>query len=64
MFTSTPGRYVLLVNRIGSTLNSTTQPCASNATIGNDSNTAQMNAKFDQDFPRARVQKLGYCTPP
>jgi hypothetical protein len=45
-FTSMPGRYALLANRIGGTLTSTTSPVPVTLSIGNDSGTAQMNAKF------------------
>jgi hypothetical protein len=46
-FTSTPGSYALLANRIGGTLTSTTSPVPVALAIGNDSGTAQMKAKFD-----------------
>ncbi len=46
-FTSTPGSYALLANRMGGTLSSTTSPVPVTLAIGNDSGTAQMKAKFD-----------------
>jgi hypothetical protein len=46
-FTTTPGSYVLLANRIGGTQTSTTSPVPVTLAIGNDSGTAQMNARFD-----------------
>jgi hypothetical protein len=46
-FTSTPGQYQLLANRIGGTLTSTTSPVPVTLAIGNDSGTARMNAKLD-----------------
>jgi hypothetical protein len=46
-FTSTPGRYVLLANRIGGTLTDTISPVPVTLTIGDNSGTTQMNAKFD-----------------
>jgi hypothetical protein len=46
-FTSTPGSYALLANRKGGTLSTTTSPVPVTLAIGNDSGTAQMNAKFD-----------------
>jgi hypothetical protein len=46
-FTSTPGSYALLANRIGGTLTSTTSPVPVTLAIGDDSGTAQMKAKFD-----------------
>ena len=49
-FTSTPGQYQLLANRKGGTLSSTTSPAPVTLSIGNDSGTAQMKAKFDYGF--------------
>ena len=46
-FTSTPGSYVLLANRIGGTLSTTISPVPVTLTIGHDSGTAQMNARFN-----------------
>jgi hypothetical protein len=46
-FTSTPGAYQLLANRKGGTLTNSTSPMPVILAIGNDSGTAQMNAKFD-----------------
>jgi hypothetical protein len=46
-FTSTPGSYVLLANRIGGTLTSTTSPVPVTLTIGANRGSTQMNAKFD-----------------
>ena len=46
-FTSTPGSYILLANRIGGTLSTTTSPVPVSLAIGDDSGTAQMKAKFD-----------------
>jgi hypothetical protein len=46
-FTSTPGSYALLANRIGGTLTSTTSLVPVTLAIGNDSGTAQMNARFN-----------------
>jgi hypothetical protein len=46
-FTSTSGTYQLLANRIGGTLNSTGSPVPVTLTIGDDSGTTKMNAKFD-----------------
>jgi hypothetical protein len=40
------GCYALLVNRIGGTL-TTTSPVPVTLAIGNESGTAQMNARFD-----------------
>ena len=46
-FTSTPGRYILLANRIGGTLKTTTSPVPVSLSIGDNGGTTQMNAKFD-----------------
>ena len=46
-FTSTPGCYVLLANRKGGTLTSTTSPVPVTLSIADNSGTAQMKAKFD-----------------
>ena len=46
-FTSTPGSYILLANRIGGTLNTTTSPVPVSLSIGDNSGTTQMSAKFD-----------------
>ena len=46
-FTSTPGSYALLANRIGGILTSTTSPVPVTLTIGDDSGSTQMTAKFD-----------------
>jgi hypothetical protein len=45
--TDAPGRYVLLANRIGGTLTSTTSPVPVTLTIGANSGTTQMNARFN-----------------
>jgi hypothetical protein len=46
-FTSTPGSFVLLANRRGGTLSTTTSPVPVILAIGDDSGTTQMNSKFD-----------------
>ena len=46
-FTSTPGSYVLLANRIGGTLTSTTSPVPVTLTIGANSGSTQMNSRFN-----------------
>ena len=48
-FTGTPGTYVLvlLANRLGGTLTTTTSLVPATLTIGNDSGTTQMNARFN-----------------
>jgi hypothetical protein len=46
-FTSMPGSYKLLANRIGGTLSTTTSPVPVTLAIGNDSGTAQLNARFN-----------------
>jgi hypothetical protein len=46
-FTSTPGSYALLANRIGGTLTTTASPVPVTLAIGDDSGTAQMNARFN-----------------
>jgi len=46
-FTTTPGSYVLLANRIGGTLTNTTSPVPVTLTIGANRGSTQMNAKFD-----------------
>jgi hypothetical protein len=46
-FTSTPGSYALLANRIGGTLTSTISPVPVTLAIGNDSGASQMNATFN-----------------
>jgi hypothetical protein len=45
-FTGTPGEYILLAHRVGGTLTDTTNPLPVTLTIGNDSDTNQMNALF------------------
>jgi hypothetical protein len=45
-FTKAPGSYVLLANRKGSTLNTTTSPVPVTLTIGDNSGSTQMKAKF------------------
>jgi hypothetical protein len=45
-FTNTPGTYQLLANRIGGTLDSTTSPLPVTLTIGDDSGSTLMNARF------------------
>ena len=45
-FTTTTGRYVLLANRIGGTLTNTTSPVPVTLTIGDNSGTTQMSAKY------------------
>ena len=46
-FTNTPGSYVLLANRIGGTVTGATSPVPVTLTVGNDSGTTQMNARFN-----------------
>ncbi|MBV8361255.1 MAG: hypothetical protein JO189_25445, partial [Deltaproteobacteria bacterium] len=46
-FTSTPGNYQLLANRIGGTLSTTTSPVPVTLAIGNNSGTTHMNARFN-----------------
>jgi hypothetical protein len=46
-FTSTPGSYALLANRIGGTQSTTTSPVPVTLAIGNDSGSTQMKARFD-----------------
>ena len=46
-FTNTPGKYVLLANRKGGTLSTTTSPVPVTLAIGNNSGSTQMNAKID-----------------
>jgi hypothetical protein len=45
-FTGRPGKYVLLANRSGGILATTTSPVPVTLTIGNDSGTTRMNGKF------------------
>lgn len=45
-FTSTPGTYQLLANRFGGTLTDTNSPVPVTLTVGDDSGTTLMNAKF------------------
>ena len=45
-FTSRPGTYQLLANRIGGTLSTTTSPVPVTLTIGDNSSSTRMNAKF------------------
>jgi hypothetical protein len=45
-FTSIPGNYQLEAVRSGGTLSTTTSPVPVTLTIGNDSGTAQMSARF------------------
>ena len=45
-FTDVPGTYQLLANRFGGTLNSTTGPVPVTLTIGDNSGTTQMSAKY------------------
>jgi hypothetical protein len=46
-FTSTPGTYQLLANRIGGTLSTTTSPVPVTLAIGDNYGAAQMNTKFN-----------------
>ncbi len=46
-FTSTPGSYALLANRIGGTLTSTISPVPVTLTIGANSGSTQMNSRFN-----------------
>ena len=46
-FTSTPGTYALLANRFGGTLTSTSSPVPVALTIGDNSGTSQMKARFN-----------------
>jgi hypothetical protein len=45
-FTSTPGSYALLANRIGGTLTNTSSPVPVALTIGDNSGSTQMKARF------------------